>query len=548
MTRQTATPLKILQPVLTTMLYIVLAAVATASCGKASSGKNHSSGARNNVSDNIPPNPSASVAGKKMTDETPRVSIATSSLFRNLKQTPVNYPVSISPLKNGNVVLLISDALNAGHLSAYGYHRETSPYMASFAKTGLTLTNHVSNSSWTRPSFTTIVTGVPKSVHHVEAAGGWRLAPEIVTLAERFQKAGYQTAGFTGNPLVRKSWGFDQGFQKYEGPTTRGLKAFPRDSIWVDAAMKWLDEIQKDKPFFLMLFLTSAHPPYRPPMEPRTFLSQVPPGEIIEHPFREYKTPLSTEDDQRIEAAYDDEIAYMDSQIKRLMAHLQEQGRWQKTVVTLTADHGEMMGEHDCYLHAYHMWEQNTRVPFMIAAPNLPLENAMDDRPYTHIDIAPTLLDMVGIAYDDTVLTGRSLVKTLSNPDKFKTRYRYTQVDAHGVRRQTIRHGDWKLVHHDQVPDYTEKHLDDLHTHVKMPNPRDLPSLAWDGERWELFNLAKDPFENQNRYEDNKSDGTVTELKDAMLKLRSRKTSGNQNAAKMAPELLEALKNAGYIR
>ena len=540
-------------PFLTTMLCIAFTAFATASCGKAPSAENPGPGnpkttATKTTTDNITPNPPDSVTTSKMKVETPGISAATSSLFRNLKQAPVNHPVSISPLKNGNVVLLIFDALNAGHLGAYGYHRETSPYMASLAKNGLTLTNHVSNSTWTRPSFTTIVTGVPKSVHHVEAAGGWRLAPEIVTLAERFQKAGYQTAGFTGNPLVRKSWGFDQGFQKYEGPTTRGLKAFPRDSIWVEAAMKWLSEIQKDRPFFLMLFLTSSHPPYRPPMEPRTFLSQVPPGKIIEHPFREYRTPLSTEDDQRIEAAYDDEIAYVDLQVKRLMAHLQEQGRWQNTVVILTADHGEMMGEHDCYLHAYHMWEQNTRVPFIIAAPNLPLKNAMDDRPYTHIDIAPTLLDMVGIAYDNTVLTGRSLVKTLANPDKFQARYRYTQVDAHGVRRQTIRHGDWKLVHHDQVPEYTEKHLDDLHTHVKMPNPRDLPSLAWDGERWELFNLSQDPFENQNRYEDYKSDRTLMELKDAMLKLRSRKAGENQNAAKMAPELLEALKNAGYIR
>ncbi|MBN2340645.1 MAG: sulfatase [Deltaproteobacteria bacterium] len=478
---------------------------------------------------------------------TQNLSAATRALFRKLDKQPIEQRVHIAPLKGGSVVLLIYDALNAQHMSVYGYERKTTPFMEQIANQGLILTNHVSNSTWTRPSFTTIVTGVPKSIHGVEAVGGWRLEPHIHTLAERFRAAGYRTAGFTGNPLVRKSWGFDQGYQLYEGPTTRGLKAFPNDSIWVNAATKWLDKIDPEKPFFLMMFLTSSHPPYRPPAQPRTFLSQVPKGEIIEHPFREYKTPLSADDNLRIQAAYDDEIAYMDAQVNRLFDHLKKIGRMDNTVVAMTADHGEMMGEHSCYLHAYHMWEQNTRVPFILSAPNLPLKNAMDDRPFTHVDIAPTLLDLVGISFGNE-LPGISMVDALENPSINQTRMRYTQVNAHGVRRQMMRVGNWKLIHHNKVEDSTEEELDRLHPSVHQPNPRDLPSLAWDGERWELFNLNRDPGETENLYGTTTGETIIKSLKPALDKKRRNARVAKPDNMKLAPELLEALKKSGYIR
>lgn len=495
---------------------------------------------------------SCSVSAEKQNNVSPIskeksvLKISSHTLFGELKQNKIIKPMRISPLPNGSVILLIFDALNAGHLSAYGYERQTSPFMEEFSKGGLTLTNHVSNSTWTRPSFATIITGLPKRVHGVEAAGGWHLRSEIVTLAERFKRAGYRTAGFSGNPLVRKSWGFDQGFEVYEEPRTRGIKAFPRDSVWVNAAIKWLNDIPSNEPFFLMMFLTSAHPPYKPPLHPRTFLSSVPDGEIIEHPFREYKTPLHKDDDLRIEAAYDDEIAYMDEEVRILMDTLGEMGRLDKTVVAMTADHGEMMGEHNCYLHAYHMWDQNTRVPFIISAPNLPLQNAMDNRPYTHIDIAPTLLDLVAIPYDKR-LAGWSLVKTLAAPKKYQNRVRYTQVDAHGVSRQMVRSGTWKLIHHDTVQESTEEQLDILHPSIEQPNPRDLPSLAWSGERFELYDLSADPGENINLYGLKSARKKQKELKEVLKKLRTNKR-GTVNKKEIAPELLEALRNAGYIR
>ncbi|MDJ0764430.1 MAG: sulfatase [Myxococcota bacterium] len=467
---------------------------------------------------------------------------ATDAYFGRTSFKSFKDQTQIEPLKKGSVVLLVFDALNVKHLSVYGYHRQTSPNIDAVARDGLLLRNYISNSSWTRPSFTTIITGLPKREHGVELRGGWRLEPHIKTLAERFRAAGYRTAGYTGNPLVRKAWGFDQGFQVFEDPITLGLKAFPRDRILVDKALQWLTRV-KDKPFFLVMFLTASHPPYRPPLKPRQFLSELPPGEIIEHPFKEYKKPLPKLDHQRIVAAYDDEIAYMDDQVGRLIAHLKSSGKQERTIIAMTADHGEVFGDHNCYLHAYHMWEPALRVPFILNAPNLSLAGVYDDRPFTHVDIAPTLLDLVGIKYKADDLPGISIVKALADVSMHRERILFSQYNAHGVRRQAIRNGQWKLVHHHKVDKRAAKELDELHPGVAQPNPRDLPTLAWDRERYEFYNLLQDPKEKENIISKYMNNPELLGLMDALAPhIDDRKPKGQ-----LTKEMIKALQNAGYL-
>jgi arylsulfatase A-like enzyme len=441
-----------------------------------------------------------------------------------------------------SVVLIIADALNARHLSQYGYERPTSPVIDGLAEEGILFTNYVSNSSWTRPSYTTIVTGYPKSRHGVELRGGWRLKADITTLAERFRRAGYRTAGYTGNPLVRKSWGFDQGYQVYEGPTTLGLKAFPRDRVLVDLALDWLEQ-QGDRPIFLTMFLTSSHPPYRPPLKPRRFLSTVPAGEIIDHPFKEYKKPLPKDDHDRIVAAYDDEIAYMDEQIGRVLEALEKSGRSASTTVVFTADHGEMFGQHNCYLHAYHMWEPVLRVPLIIRSPRIAAKGVIDDTPFTHEDIAPTLLDIAGISYSAKDLKGMSIIEEAGRGDKHAGRVRLSQFNAHGVRRQAARQGHLKLVHHHKVEPEAAERLDELHPTVEQPDPRNLPSLAWDKERYELYDIIADTEELHDLYPAKQTSPEVKNL-EAVIKAYLKK---DIEGGGISEELLEALKAVGYV-
>ncbi len=455
---------------------------------------------------------------------------------------PLSEPATVAPLEKGSVLLLVFDALNARHLGIYGYERDTSPTIDKVAREGLVLTNHISNSSWTRPSFTTIVTGLPKKGHGVELEGGWRLEPHVKTLAERFRNAGYRTAGFTGNPLVRKAWGFDQGYQTYEDPLTLGVKAFPMDSILINNAIRWLEGV-KDRPFFLVLFLTSAHPPYRPPRTPRRFLSEVPPGDIIEHPFKEYPKPLRKDEHARIVAAYDDEIAYLDQQVARLLDHMRAAGQLDRTVIAMTADHGEMFGQHNCYLHVYHMWEQTLRVPLILKAPNLPVKGAADSRFTTHVDIAPTLLDFVGIPYDDSELKGTSLKNTLADLSRNQERPLFSQYNAHGIRRQAVRNGRWKLIHHHKVKPWAVEKLDELHPLIKQPDPRSLPSLAWKKERYELYNLLEDRDENTDLFEARRNSPEL----EALMRSLAPEITGDKAKGALTEEMVQALINAGYL-
>jgi arylsulfatase A-like enzyme len=443
-------------------------------------------------------------------------------------------------MKDGSVVLIIVDALNAKHLGIYGYDRDTSPNLDALAKDGLLLNNYVSNSSWTRPSFTTIITGLPKSKHGIEWNGN-DLDKNITTLAERFRRAGYRTAGIVGNQLVQSAWGFDQGFRTYEDVKSLD-QIFPRDGLLVDRAIDWITK-RGDKPFFLMLFLIDPHTPYRPLRADRHFLDALPEGKVIRFPHREYKKPLPELDHQRLVAAYDGEVHSADRQIARLMAFLKATNKLNTTSVAITADHGEAFGQHNCYTHTYHMWEPVLRVPFILVSPAIEARGVYDDRPYTHVDVAPTLLDLAGIEYSPEELSGASIVKAIANPGVNRERILFSQYNAHGVRRQAIRKGRWKLVHHHKVKDSALVKLQTLQIPKHQPDPRTLPTLAWKGERYEFYDLQGDPDETNNLFSSHKNTPELLGLSHALQS----HLGDVQASGKITEEMMQALENIGYI-
>lgn len=459
---------------------------------------------------------------------------------RDLKR--VTEPLPFAAQEGGSVVLIVMDATNARHLSAYGYGRETSPNIDALAKQGLLLTNHVSNSSWTRPSFTTIITGLPKAEHQVELSGK-KLEMEITTLAERFRTAGYRTAGFVGNPLVREVWGFGQGFQTYKD-TISFDKAFPPDRVLADRAVDWLQRIG-DEPFYLMVFFTSPHVPYRPPRPYRKFMEGLPKARLWEYPYQEYLKPLPKEEHDLLVAAYDGDVAYGDASVGRIIDYLKESGKMGRTTVAITADHGEVFGHHNCYVHAWHMWEPALRVPFVLASPGLKEKGVYDDRPYTHVDIAPTLLRAAGLEVPKDELKGISILDQLADPNEGRNRIRFSQYNAHGIRRQAIRDERYKLVHHHLVNDKDLERLHSLHPRIPSPDPKELPTLARDKERYELYDLIEDADERTDLFA---SKQHIEEVKRLRKALEPHIDEPPDDNTALSPETLQALKNAGYIR
>ena len=462
--------------------------------------------------------------------------------FGNRQLKRVTEPQRYTVQNGGSVLLIVMDATNARHLGIYGYKRKTSPNIDRLAKQGLLLTNHVSNSSWTRPSFATLITGLPKKEHQVELSGK-KLEKEITTLAERFRAAGYRTAGFVGNPLVREVWGFGQGFQTYRD-TASFDKAFPPDRVLADRAVEWLQQIG-DEPFYLMVFFTSPHVPYRPPRPYRRFMEALPKARLWEYPYQEYLKPLPEKEHDMLVAAYDGDVAYGDANVGRIIDYLEASGKMNRTTVAFTADHGEVFGHHNCYVHAWHMWEPALRVPLVLASPGLEEKGVYDDRPYTHVDIAPTLLGAVGIEVPEDELTGVSIFDQLSVPDQGRKRIRFSQYNAHGIRRQAIRDERYKLVHHHLVDEKDLEELHSLHPKIPSPDPKELPTLATDKERYELYDLIEDAEEQTDLYESKQYADAAKRLTEMLAPYIGESTGGN---VALSPETIQALKNAGYIR
>jgi arylsulfatase len=467
---------------------------------------------------------------------------APAAYFGDLGLERVVDPMMVKPVEKGSVLLIVSEALNAKHLGAYGYHRKTSPNIDKLARGGLVLTNFFSTSSWTRPSFTSIVTGLPKREHRMEL-GCPPLNKNIETLAERFAEAGYKTAGFVGNPLTRAKWGFGQGYDTYVDAEVLDDYGLADDAALVRRAAAWIQE-HSGEPFFVLVFLTGPHVPYRKTPAYHRFSAKLKRGHIIGIPKREYPDGIAADDLARTVAAYDGEVHAVDAQVGKLIAKLRQTKLLERTHVLVTADHGEIFGEHNCFLHGYHMWDPVLRVPFVLDSPSLTGSGLYDDRPFSHLDVIPTLLDLAGMDADPN-LPGNSLVEALADPRAGRDRIIFSQHNAHQIRRQAIRKGRYKLVHHHAVERQDVQRLNDLHPHRDLPEPRDLPTVAWDAERYELYDMAADPGELNDLFAARK---TAPETIELIAELAERLEGGEEVSIEIDDDLRQALESLGYIK
>lgn len=389
----------------------------------------------------------------------------------------------------------------------------------------------------------TILTGLPKKKHKLELNCP-PLNEDITTLAERFKKAGYRTAGFVGNPLIKAKWGFGQGFDTYVDAKVLNNYKLADDADLAKQAISWLEK-NGEQPFFMFVFFTAPHSPYSPPKGFGKFFEGLPKGWPVRIPRREYPGGMDPGDQAWTVAAYDGDVLYGDAQLQKLVAYLKKNGLFKTTTVAVTADHGEIFGEHNCFMHSYHMWEPVLRVPFVLSSPALPVKGAYDDRPFTHLDVAPTLLDLAGIDFGSSDLPGKSMVQALEDPESGRERELFSQYNAHDLRREAIREGRWKLVHHHPVPLSSIMTLRMFEKANKAPQTtEDLPTVSWNVEKYELFDLETDPDELQDLFESRKTAAQTVDLISALAKHQE---DHPDETIEIDEDLKKALGALGYI-
>jgi arylsulfatase A-like enzyme len=464
--------------------------------------------------------------------------------FRNISHVDRSPRIALSrPEGERNVLLIVVDALNASHTGVYGYERNTTPHMDAIAADGIVLTDWISNSSWTRPSFTTMITGVPRSIHGMELSER-KLPPKLQTLPKKFRHAQYATAGFIGNPLIQKKWGYDNGFDVFRDATVYG--DFPDAETIVTDAIEWLSKVKANR-FFGVIFLVDPHAPYAAPKTARRFSADL--SDYMAMPERETEAPLPEDEIAKMVAAYDDEVRYADAQIGRLMVWLKKNELFDSTVIVVTADHGEIFGAHQCYQHAYHMWEPVLRVPFIVLSSDV-AQRGFFQLPATHMDLMPTLLDLAGIknrsAYGVSIFSDERLPKTddgSTNHNFSDTPPIYSAYDARGVRRQAARLGTLKLIRYEKIKSHAFTTRDATGQALEKN-----PSLRIPGPRYELFDLEKDPLEQVNIVATTSRVVELEILKKAVqYRKPAEKKAGEKKRIKLDSDTLDALRAAGYI-
>jgi len=363
-----------------------------------------------------------------------------------------------------NLLLVLLDTTRADHLSCYGHEVETTPTIDRLAADGVRFAGVHAQSSLTPVSSGTLLSGALPFRHGVRSlyvVGRESMSPDVASLFELLSESGRRTAGFVSAKPMGRQYGLARGFDTYEddmsGTRERyGLSGFadapqrPGDET-VDLALEWLDR-HGAEPFALLVHLFDAHDPSFVP--PREFLERrvsfpLPPD--LGRAVAPGGLPAVARGRESLLELYDAEIAFMDEQVARLLAGLDRLGARERTLVVVTADHGEAFGEHDFYTHGL-LYEEQLVVPLVMAGPGLPSGRVVEAGGRL-VDLLPTLAELLDLPAPTQELDGASLVPAIRS-GAVPAREVYAEVhhaadDQRGrdTELYSLCAGGWKYVH-----------------------------------------------------------------------------------------------------
>jgi arylsulfatase A-like enzyme len=324
---------------------------------------------------------------------------------------------STNPLSD--VLLVTVDTLRPDHLGLYGYTRDTSPQVDRWFADAAVFHRAYATEASTPPSVASLLTGLLPQQHRVRMFYQL-LPPQSLTLGEKLPPS-YQTAAFVSNiVLTNEAMGMAERFDHYDDFVDEqepSRVVFERNARrTTDAALTWLHgDAKPSRPLFLWVHYIDPHGPYRPPADAVSKFEHE--GSLLLEPHRVHAYQLEPEVADALDYVdrYDEEIAYVDHHIGRLLDGVAELRGIEDSLVIFTADHGESMLERELWFtHGYHVYEEIVRVPLLVRGPGVAPGPRRDLA--SGIDIAPTVLEFAG-ARPVRKLPGRSLISPLMDDD-----------------------------------------------------------------------------------------------------------------------------------
>ncbi len=392
-----------------------------------------------------------------------------------------------------NVVVVTLDTLRADRIGCYGFSGVQTPHLDALAREGVLFEQASATVPLTLPSHASIFTGLIPPHHGVHDNGGFFLDVKHATLAERLHEAGWTTGAFVGAWVLDSRWGLDQGFDVYADRfdlsrlkvESSGTVQKRGDAV-MDEALAWLEGVRSKK-FFAWVHLYDPHTPYEPP-EP-------------------YASRYAGQ-------PYLGEVAYTDAVVGRLIDWLRGASLLERTVVVVTSDHGESLGEHGEATHTFFIYDATTHVPLLVRTPWGDRGRARAQ--VSSVDLMPTVLDLVGLAPQPDI-DGRSLARLLLDPqaDAGQVAYSETYFPRY--------HFGWQ---------HLRSLRDGRHKFIEAPTP-------------ELYDLSSDPREGTNIYKAfSKRADELRRRLDALAGSGIQAAPQKQN---LDPDTLQRLAALGYV-
>lgn len=349
-----------------------------------------------------------------------------------------------APADRPNLIVYLVDTLRADHLGTYGYESAVTPNFDRLAAQSTLFEQVVAQSSWTRASVASMVTGFEPHIHRVQDRMD-ALSSDALTLAEMLSAAGYTTIGVVTNGNVGPKFGFDQGFDLF----TRPERPRYRSSDVNERIFELLEEGALEEPFLLWVHTLDPHHPYEPPEEFRRGPAEDP--AVLElgtseslKSFRRGEREVNDSIREQVISLYDSEITCNDHYFGLLVERLKERGLWENSVVVLVSDHGEEFWEHENWGHGHTLFGEQLSIPLIVKEPG-----QREPRRVTSLvqltDLAPTLLDWAGVPVPAS-LPGRSLRDAPLSVDPAAERPVYSHLDLDHRTAAAVTELEWKLI------------------------------------------------------------------------------------------------------
>ncbi len=379
-----------------------------------------------------------------------------------------------------NVVFLDLCSTRADHFGTYGYPKNTTPNMDAAGKSGVVFENALSEGSWCLPSYASLLTGHVPEVHGQYTSLPARKLPDFeTTLAQMLKTKGYKTALFSGGVYLLPEWGLSKGFDSYvdlfSTSTPNRIPAPFKDNF--DQILSWMKQNKgQDQPFFLFAAIDDLHVPYHVDAKDDydtgyqgvardTDVFSVPfarayNGEPSGYPeYMKEKVKEFKSDPKHLKhfiARYDAALHQVDGKIGEFLKAMKDMGLDQNTLLVISADHGEMLGEKGKLNHTEGLYEPVLHVPLIIRHPEFAdRAGSRVKAQVQRIDLMPTILDFADVPYSGLELQGKSLLPLLQDPQAPWREYAFARSKRNLARltdlnidERVVRTSCWKLHHY----------------------------------------------------------------------------------------------------